>query len=297
MSAPTPKTADCRECYEKQIRELAVLCGLDDAALEQMRAIKDEVLADAGSGRIRPDRMGALLARVTPLLGTDDPYRDIKRAYNQLMMDHEKDCADRISAAEEPFQLALRYAVAGNLIDFGGKNAFTPDDVTALIDRVPEISFAVDDSAALLNAVRRARAIMYLGDNCGEIVLDKLVIEEILRENPDVQVTYGVRGGPVINDVTVEDAAQVGMDAVARVLPSGVATPTTVLSASSEEFRRAFFEADLVISKGMGNFEVLVDGCGRGGVYFLLMTKCAHVANLVGAPLKSFVCKRNCEPA
>lgn len=292
MGETTPKKPDCRECYEKQMRELAVLCGLDDATLDRMLAIKDEVLAGMGGERIRPDRMGELLGRVTPLLGTDDPYRDIKREYNQLMLDREQECVARIEAAGEPFQLALRYAVAGNLVDFGGKNAFTRDDVTALIDRVPEISFAVDDSAVLLDAVRSARAIMYLGDNCGEIVLDKLMIKEIARENPDAQVTYGVRGGPAINDVTLEDAAQVGMADVARVLSSGVATPTTVLSASTEEFRRAFYDADLVISKGMGNFEVLVDGCGREDVYFLLMTKCGHVASLVDAPLMSFVCKR-----
>ena len=120
----------------------------------------------------------------------------------------------------------------------------------------------------------------------------KYMIEQILRENPGVRVTYGVRGGPVINDVTLDDAEQVGMADVARVLSSGVATPTTVLSASTEEFRRAFYDADLVISKGMGNFEVLVDGCGREDVYFLLMTKCGHVASLVDAPLMSFVCKR-----
>ena len=127
---------------------------------------------------------------------------------------------------------------------------------------------------------------------CGEIVLDKLLIEQILRENPGVQVTYGVRGGPVINDVTIDDAEQAGIMGVARVLSSGVATPTTVISASTEEFRRAFFDADLVISKGMGNFEVLVDGCGREDVYFLLMTKCTLVTDLVGVPLMSFVCKR-----
>lgn len=292
MCASATKTSDCRECYVKQMHELAALCGRDDATLERMLAIKDEVLAGLGSERIRPDRMGELLARVTPLLGTDDPYREIKREYNQLLLDREKDCTDRILAADEPFQLALRYAVAGNLVDFGGKNTFTRKDVTSLIDRVPEIAFAIDDSEDLLAAVRRARSIMYLGDNCGEIVLDKLLIERILRENPSVQVTYGVRGGPAINDVTLDDAEQVGMADVARVLSSGVATPTTVLSASTEEFRRAFFDADLVISKGMGNFEVLVDGCGREDVYFLLMTKCPLVADLVGTPLMSFVCKR-----
>ena len=292
MSATSPRKADCRECYEKQMRELAALCGRDDATLAQMLAIKDEVLVGMGGERIRPDRMGELLSRVTPLLGTDDPYRDIKREYNQLMLDREWECAARIEAADEPFQLALRYAVAGNLVDFGGKNPFTREDVTALIDRVPEISFAVDDSEVLLAAVRQARSIMYLGDNCGEIVLDKLMIEQILRENPDVQVTYGVRGGPAINDVTLDDAEQVGMADVAHVLSSGVATPTTVLSASTDEFRHAFFDADLVISKGMGNFEVLVDGCGREDVYFLLMTKCPLVADLVGTPLMSFVCRR-----
>ena len=292
MCASATKTSDCRECYVKQMHELAALCGRDDATLERMLAIKDEVLAGLGSERIRPDRMGELLARVTPLLGTDDPYREIKREYNQLLLDREKDCTDRILAADEPFQLALRYAVAGNLVDFGGKNTFTRKDVTSLIDRVPEIAFAIDDSEDLLAAVRRARSIMYLGDNCGEIVLDKLLIERILRENPSVQVTYGVRGGPAINDVTLDDAEQVGMADVARVLSSGVATPTTVLSASTEEFRRAFFDADLVISKGMGNFEVLVDGCGREDVYFLLMTKCTLVTDLVGVPLMSFVCKR-----
>ena len=292
MCASATKTSDCRECYVKQMHELAALCGRDDATLQQMLAIKDEVLAGLGGERIRPDHMGELLARVTPLLGTDDPYREIKREYNQLLLDREKDCSALIEAADEPFQLALRYAVAGNLVDFGGKNTFTREDVTALIDRVPEIAFACDDSEELLAAVRRARSIMYLGDNCGEIVLDKLMIEQILRENPNVQVIYGVRGGPAINDVTLDDAEQVGMADVARVLSSGVATPTTVISASTEEFRRAFFDADLVISKGMGNFEVLVDGCGREDVYFLLMTKCPLVADLVGTPLMSFVCKR-----
>lgn len=292
MGEAAPKKADCRECYERQMRELAVLCGLDDATLERMLAIKDEVIAGVEGKRIRPDRMGELLGRVAPLLGTKDPYHDIKVEYNQLMLDRETDCQERIRAAEEPFQLALRYAVAGNLVDFGGKHVFTRDDVTALMDRVPGISFALDDSEALLGAVRSARSIMYLGDNCGEIVLDKLLIKQILRENPDVRVTYGVRGGPAINDVTLEDAEQVGMGNVARVLSSGIATPTTVLAASTDEFRRAFYDADLVISKGMGNFEVLVDGCGREDVFFLLMTKCGHVADLVGAPLMSFVCKR-----
>lgn len=286
---------DCRGCYERQVRRIAEFCELNASALDAMLVVKDEVLAGYGDERVKPDRMGELLARVAPIIGTDDPYEQVKAEYNQLLLDREQECLERIVAAEDPFQLALRYAAAGNLIDFGAKHSFTRDDVTDLLDRVPEITFSIDDSPALLDLVREARSVMYLGDNCGEIVLDKILVEQIHREAPDAEVVYGVRGGPIINDVTVVDAEQVGMDRVARVVPSGLAVPTTVLEGSTEEFRRAFFDADVVISKGMGNFETLGDGCGRGDVFFLLMTKCEMVAEAVGAPLLSLVCKRNGE--
>ncbi|MDY4691232.1 MAG: ARMT1-like domain-containing protein, partial [Atopobiaceae bacterium] len=142
-------------------------------------------------------------------------------------------------------------------------------------------------------SVRHAKSVMYLGDNCGEIVLDKALIGEIRRENPDVDVTYGVRGGAVINDVTVDDAAQVGMADVARVMSSGAAVPATDLDRCSQEFLDAYYGADVVICKGMGNFESLCDDCRRDDVYFLLMTKCDLVAGVIGAPLLSLVCARN----
>ena len=284
---------DCRGCYERQVRRIAEFCELGASALDAMLVVKDEVLAGYGDERVKPDRMGELLARVAPIIGTDDPYEQVKAEYNQLLLDREQECLERIAAAEDPFQLALRYAAAGNLIDFGAKHSFTRDDVTDLLARVPEITFSIDDSPALLDLVRGARSVMYLGDNCGEIVLDKILVEQIHREAPEAEVVYGVRGGPIINDVTVVDAEQVGMDRVARVVPSGLAVPTTVLEGSTDEFRRAFFDADVVISKGMGNFETLGDGCGRGDVFFLLMTKCEMVAEAVGAPLLSLVCKRN----
>lgn len=295
VSSTIPQSPDCRGCYEKQVRRIATFCNLDDAILDKMLEIKDDLLAQLGNERVKPTHMGTLLKRIMPLVGTDDPYHDIKIQYNQLLLDREPECLAQIAAADNPFQLALRYAAAGNLIDFGSKNTFTQDDVTALLDRVPDITFALDDSAELLEQIRSAKSIMYLGDNCGEIVLDKILIEYIHQENPDAQVTFGVRGGPIINDVTVEDAKQVGMDKVARVLPSGVAIPTTIVEESTEEFQRTFYDADVIISKGMGNFETLGDGCGRGNVFFLLMTKCDLVADIISAPLMTLVCKRNAE--
>lgn len=292
-SSTIPQSPDCRGCYEKQVRRIATFCNLSDYVLSQMLDIKDSLLEEIGGERVKPTHMGTLLERIMPLVGTNDPYHDIKIQYNQLLLDREPECLEQIAAADNPFQLALRYAAAGNLIDFGSKNTFTQDDVTALLDRVPDITFALDDSAELLEQIRSAQNIMYLGDNCGEIVLDKILIEQILQENPNVQVTFGVRGGPIINDVTIEDAQQVGMDRVARVLPSGVAIPTTIVEDSTEEFQRTFYNADVVISKGMGNFETLGDGCGRGNVFFLLMTKCDLVADIIGAPLMTLVCKQN----
>lgn len=285
----------CEGCFYRQMRRVAEFCHLDDDTLATMLEQADRMVREAPrvGGRVKPTLMGDLLTQIEPLIGTNDPYKQVKAAYNALLLDREDECRANIAAADDPFQLALRYAAAGNLIDFGAKNEFTRDDVTELLDKVPSIEFAVDDSADLTERVRRAKSVMYLGDNCGEIVLDKVLIGEIRRENPDVDVTYGVRGGAVINDVTVDDAAQVGMADVARVVPSGAAVPATDLDRCSQEFLDAYYGADVVICKGMGNFESLCDDCRRDDVYFLLMTKCDLVAGVIGAPLLSLVCARN----
>lgn len=284
---------DCRDCYDRQLRRLVDLCGLDETAYARMREVKDDIIARFGDERVDSLYMGEMLERIAPILGTDDPYAEVKADYNRMLLEREPDCLAQIERSDDPFQLALRYAAAGNLIDFGAKHSFDRAAVDDLLARVPSLSFAIDDSEALHERIRSASSILYLGDNCGEIVLDKVLIEQIAHESPDADIVFGVRGGPIINDVTVRDAEQVGMGDVARVLPSGLAVPGTVPAESSDEFQRAYYGADVVISKGMGNFETLGGACGRDDVFFVLMAKCELVADIIGAPLMSLVCKRS----
>ena len=154
------------------------------------------------------------------------------------------------------------------------------------IDRVVHTDMAIDDSPRLRKELRDASTVLYVGDNCGEIVLDKLFIETIDHPN----IYFAVRGKPVINDITVEDAEKVGMDRVAKIVTTGDDAPGAVWETASEDFKELFLSSDVVISKGQGNLEGLIDV--RHNIYFLLVTKCDLIANRVGAKTGDFIVKR-----
>ena len=283
---------DCKGCNLRGMHRMAKICGLSPEVEQAVIDVTEEAMAEFPGKGIKLGFTTELWKRIAPVLGTDDPYRDVKRHYNDLVLSGEDDCERAVAAADDPFQLALRFSAAGNLIDFTPGHPFDEQAVKDLVARTPQIDFAIDDSASLHEAVRDARSVMILADNCGEIVLDKVLARQIRRERPGCEVIYVVRGGAVLNDVTMEDARQVGMDEVARVMSSGIAAPNTFPDRSSEEFRRAFFDADVIIAKGMGNFESLWQLWQRPGIWYLLMTKCEKVSRLAGCELMSLVCKR-----
>ena len=262
----------------------------------------------ADSGVIPEDRQEALLRSVTrylseveytlspPALGREiqrriraelqdpDPYRDIKLTYNRMMLEREDELRALIRDAEEPFLAAMRLAVGGNVIDFGARHLY---DVTVTLRRALDVELAIDDSAQLRQALTRADSVMYIGDNCGEIVLDKLFLEQI-----DVpRKVFVVRESPVLNDITRDDAAQVGLDPATVVLSTGDDSPGAVWEYASEEFREHFARADVVIAKGQGNLEGLLD-VGHDQIYHLLMTKCDLIAQAIGTTLGAYVVKK-----
>lgn len=222
---------------------------------------------------------------IRSILGIADPYREIKEAFNDKMMDRYGAFKELVASAEDPFDRAARLAVAGNIIDFGpGK----PFDVDATLDRVLSEPFAVDEIAELNKAVKAAGTVLYLGDNAGEIVLDKLFIETMGHPN----LFFAVRGRPVINDATAEDARRVGMEDVAKVVDNGHDAPGTLLEHTSEAFRSLYNQADLVLSKGQGNLESLWGKTDKP-LYFLLMAKCDLVAGHLGVQTGDMVVMRH----
>lgn len=213
-----------------------------------------------------------------------DPYKEVKKQSNDLVLAMYPELKAKVFCSVDQFDSALRLAIAGNIIDFGISNDF---DLQATIEKVLNSDFAIDDSIELKQALLKAKTVLYLGDNCGEMVFDKLFIETIMHPN----LIYAVRGAPVINDATLEDAKNVGMDIVADIISNGYDAPSTILEQCSAEFLSVFKRADVIISKGQGNLEGLL-GKTKKEVYFLLMVKCEVIADILNVKKGDFVIKK-----
>jgi hypothetical protein len=214
-----------------------------------------------------------------------DPYKEAKKQSNDLVLGMYPSLKNMVIQSHNQFDTALRLAIAGNIIDYGIGNDF---DLQATIEKVQNSDFAIDDSLQLQQALTEAKTVLYLGDNCGEMVFDKLFIETIVHPN----LIYAVRGAPVINDATLEDAKYIGMDLVAGIISNGYDAPSTILEHCSSEFREVFNRADVIISKGQGNLEGLL-GQTTKDVYLLLMVKCEVIADILDVKKDDFVVKKN----
>lgn len=213
-----------------------------------------------------------------------DPYIEIKKQSNDLVLSLYPTLKQLVHDSENPFNTALRLAIAGNIIDFAIGDEH---NLEATIDKVLKSDFAINHSSELKEALSTAKTVLYLGDNAGEIVLDKLFIETIIHPN----LHFAVRGAPVINDVTLDDARYVGIDTVAEVISNGYDAPSTIIDKCSDEFKVLFDRADVIISKGQGNLEGLLNKTDKQ-IFFLLMVKCDVIAEALGVKKGDFVVKK-----
>lgn len=195
-----------------------------------------------------------------------DPYSEEKRENNEQALRMLPDLEKIILKSKDPFNTALRIAIAGNIIDFAPNDNF---NMQSTIQKALTIDFAIDHSVQLKKALETADTVLYLGDNAGEILFDKLFI----RTMDHSDLTYVVRGAPILNDATMEDAEFAGIQKIANVISNGYDAPSTILNKSSKEFQRYFEKADVIISKGQGNLEGLIPLYDKR-VFFLLMVKC-----------------------
>ncbi len=218
-----------------------------------------------------------------------DPFKKVKSDYNRLAAEACGRLSGVISGSPDPLFTASRLAIAGNIIDFG---IFTSVDIDATVKRALEGPIACDDYASFKEAVENARDILYLVDNAGEIAFDGILIEVLKKMGKDV--TAVVKGSPVLNDATMEDARETGITDICTVVDNGSDCIGTILDMTSPEFRDLYDKAGLVISKGQGNFETLMDEDrqGKKKIFFLFQSKCEVVSQELGLPLKSMLLKR-----
>ena len=214
-------------------------------------------------------------------------YRAIKSHFNRLMLDlvASESISNRVFAAEDPLRAALGYAMTGNFIDFGAMDSVDEEKLRTLLAGAAERVDAQNPAyIALRHGLSAARRLTLLTDNCGEIVLDKLLAEVIHTLYPDLDVTVLVRGGEVLNDATMEDAVQVGLNQLdgIRVMGNGDRLAGTDIDRISPEAKEALLTADLVLAKGQGNYETL-RGCGLP-IYYAFLCKCRFFADRFGVP-------------
>jgi damage-control phosphatase, subfamily I len=222
--------------------------------------------------------------KIRELLGLD-PFARVKSEYNEIAMRLYPGLKEKVSSSKDPLWTAARLAIAGNIIDFG---IFTSVDVDRSVGKALKKVIEVDEYGSFTEALEEADTVLYLLDNAGEIVFDRLLIEEIIRKKKRVRAV--VKGSPVLNDVTLEDAKTIKLESICEVLENGSDAIGTILELTSPEFRVEFHSADLIISKGQGNFET-ISGNGKNAYYFF-QSKCDVVSNDLGLSPGSMILKK-----
>jgi len=214
--------------------------------------------------------------RIMQLLGKD-PFEDRKRRYNRIAMSLLPHLKEKIKTAAEPLEMALRIAVAGNVIDFG---IFTEEEIEAQLERALEEPLYRFDYEEFKKTLQQSKDILYLLDNSGEIVFDRVLIELLVEMGK--QIIAVVKGSPVLNDATMEDAKYVGLDRICSVVDNGSFGIGTILEWCSEDFREIFSSASMIISKGQGNLETLYTV--EREIFFLFQVKCEVVSQYLSVP-------------
>ena len=270
----------CKTCFERSYNHLFKKFDVNASQQSIFKVYFEEVFHDNPT-LSAPEIQSLLNGFFCQLIATEDPFEQEKTDSNRLALNLYKEWKSKVLQAKDPFDMALRLSVAGNVMDYGAANQF---DVRQTIDKVLQASFAINHVKKLQQAIEKAKKIVYLGDNAGVIVSDKLFLEII--NHP--QIVYVVKASPVLNDVTYDDAKAVGMDKVASILSNGDNIPSTLLHRVSPEFLEHYRTADVIISKGQGNLEGLI-GEKDTRIYFLLMAKCDVIAELLKVEKGSFI--------
>jgi len=206
-----------------------------------------------------------------------DPYREIKSKSRQSALEFYGTVQEKMGRVADRIEFGVKCAALGNIIDFGAKTHGNLD-IEAELAKLDELDFALYDYPQFIDRLETACTILYIGDNVGEDIFDKALIAQIKSKYPNIIIDFAVREEPVINDVTLADAGAIEMGDVARVLSSGSVYPGTILSKTTDEFQHLFANADMVISKGQGNYETLCDE-PHPNLFFVLRAKCSKVAN------------------
>ncbi len=260
---------DCIPCFFNQALRAGRIVTGDENKLKKLLDEIGMMLRDIRLESTPPETGMLIYEKVREITGEFDPYKEIKKECTEKALALYPSLKNKVKKSNDKLLTAIRIAIAGNVIDFGVNRSFNIEEE---IDKVLKKDFAIFDYDKFRDYLDKTDEILYIGDNAGESVFDRILIEEMKKP-----VIYIVREIPVINDVTYEDAIQAGINKVAPILSSGTSAPGTVLETCNAEFKKVYKNSKFIISKGQGNYEGLSNE--KHLIFFLLKAKCWVVAN------------------
>jgi len=278
---------DCIPCFIRQSLDAARLATDDEQIHEK---VVREVLRLAAELDVShsPPAIGQQIHRlIRELVCNNDPYRQIKKHFNNLALKLYPELRKQIVSSKNRLETAIRLAIAGNIIDFGVNSLVNESYLNKAISESLTADFDSRKLQSFQEAIEQAEDILYLADNAGEVVFDRLLIEQL----PIEKLTVVVKGRPVINDATMEDVNLAGLTRIVEVIDNGSDAPGTILETCSQNFRNRFENTDLLIAKGQGNYETLSDT--DKNIFFILKAKCPVIAKDLGCEVGEMILQKS----
>jgi len=278
---------ECVGCIISQSVKVADAIGADEALRNRLISTVEDMSKDFSFSKTPPEIAADVYEKMSEIVQKEDLYDEVKELSTQKAGSFVPFLQEKLSTCKDKLLTATKIAVAGNVIDLGAQVAF---DLNEELEKVFHTEFSHNDFAALQNKLESAKNVVILGDNVGEHIFDYLFIQTLQELYPQLTCNYMVRGNPIINDVTCKEAKEADFDKLCNLVNSGVNTPGFAYSRATKEAQKLFDEADLVISKGMGNYECLSPS-HRKNICFLLKVKCNVVANALAKDVGDIICK------
>lgn len=274
---------DCINCILKKADERYSKCCNDENKKSEFLKNVHTVIDSLGLEVPSPYITKRINNLISAEYGEHDSYLELKDKYNSLMLKAEDELYKNIAKSDDELLSALKYAMVGNLIDFAAHDSVTPELLDELIKTAQNQFISQSEYTTFKNELSAAKNLVYICDNAGEIVFDKLCIKTLKSLYKNLNITAIVRGKPVFNDATQKDANDIGLDKITTVIDNGSDIPGTYFPELDGKVMKIINDADLIISKGQGNFETLY-GCGRN-IYYMFLCKCAHFITRFNVPM------------
>lgn len=281
MAGKMNTTLECIPCFFRQALSAARAATKDESKTKQVLDRVAGLIPDIPLDYPPPETARLIYSAVRDVTGVLDPFKAHKDESIKNALSLYGRLKSVVNRSENPLRTAVRIAIAGNVIDLGANTDFELDGT---MEDILKKELWIDHYESFRRSVGEAQTVLYLGDNAGETVFDRILIETLEKDT-----VYAVRAVPVINDATIEDAQKSGIDKVARIVSSGCDAPGTILKRCSREFLDIFGRADVIVSKGQGNFESLSGE--KGPIFFLLKVKCPVIAQHLGVTVGEMILK------